>query len=222
MPPAQTELARRLDDALLETPLVGIVRLDSERAALRATDAIVAGGVSVAEVALTTPGALDVIRSRRAAHEGVLLGAGSVRTEADAAAAMDAGSAFLVTPTFHPAVLRAATERGVPVICGAYTPTELDSARQAGAAYLKLFPATALGPSYIRDVRAPMPDLRIVPTGGVTLENLDEWFGAGSVAVAIGSALVSQALADTGAWAEMSRRAERFVSAARRASGAVQ
>ena len=222
-PSTTVEASLRLDAALLDTPVVGIVRLGSAEAAVRAVDAIVAGGVSVAEVAMTTPGALDVIRDRSAALGPlVLVGAGSVRTEADAAAAMDAGSAFLVTPTFNPAVLALAVDRRVPVICGAWTPTELDSAHRAGAAYLKLFPATTLGPSYLRDIRAPMPDLRIVPTGGVTLDKLDEWFAAGAVAVAIGSALVSQELADDGEWQQVSAAAGRFVSATRRASRARQ
>ncbi|GGF41916.1 bifunctional 4-hydroxy-2-oxoglutarate aldolase/2-dehydro-3-deoxy-phosphogluconate aldolase [Subtercola lobariae] len=214
-----SEAATRLDGALERVPIIGIVRLNSAVAASKALNAILEGGVLAAEVTLTTPGALDIISNhRRKAKSGVLIGAGSVRTVSDAYAALGSGSDFLVTPTFNPEVVALSVAAEIPVMCGACTPTELDAANRAGANYLKLFPAGRLGPDYLRDVRAPMPELRVVPTGGISLENLDEWFDAGAAALAIGNALVAQALADRDNWKEMAEVAAQFVEAARRAA----
>jgi 2-dehydro-3-deoxyphosphogluconate aldolase/(4S)-4-hydroxy-2-oxoglutarate aldolase len=133
------------------------------------------------------------------------VGAGSVRTPAQARDAQNAGAAFLVTPTTNPEVLRAAS---VPVVCGALTPTEIEIASVSGAAYVKVFPASAMGPGYVKEVLAPMPELRLIPTGGVTLTNLRDYAAAGAVGVGVGSALVTEDLT------ELRRRAKLFVSEA--------
>jgi 2-dehydro-3-deoxyphosphogluconate aldolase/(4S)-4-hydroxy-2-oxoglutarate aldolase len=198
------------------TPLIGIVRLSTDASRV-AVEALRAGGLELVEVTLTTPGALSAIRELSEAHPRAWIGAGSVVSVEDAERAIAAGAKFLVTPTLDTAVLSAAAARGVPVVCGAYTPTELQSAHAHGAALVKVFPAGALGPGYVRDVLAPLPHLRLAPTGGVTVDNLDAWFGAGAVAVAVGSALVSQQDADAGVWDDVIARTRALVAATRSA-----
>lgn len=181
--------------------LIAIVRLSRPQGAVRACQELVDAGVPAVEVTLTTPGALDVIRQTR-------VGAGSVRTPQDARLAQEAGASFLVTPTTRPEVLAAAT---VPVVCGALTPTEIDTAWSAGAAYVKLFPASVVGPRYVREVLAPMPDIPLIPTGGITPELAAEYLAAGAAGVGVGSALVQQSLVDEQDWPLLRRRAKAFL-----------
>jgi 2-dehydro-3-deoxyphosphogluconate aldolase / (4S)-4-hydroxy-2-oxoglutarate aldolase len=191
----------RLADALSVAPVIAIVRLPVRTGAERAVRAAVEGGVPAAEIALTTPDALDALAAARAElGDAACLGAGSVRTVADATRAVEAGAAFLVTPTVVPEVLAAAID--VPVVCGGLTPTELAAAQAAGAYAVKVFPARVFGPAYLRDVLAPMPDLRLVPTGGVDPGNVAEYARAGAVAVAAGdwAAITERAAAFAGAW----------------------
>jgi 2-dehydro-3-deoxyphosphogluconate aldolase/(4S)-4-hydroxy-2-oxoglutarate aldolase len=180
--------------------LIAIVRLPSppREVLVRVCQELVDAGLPAVEVTLTTPGALSAIE----AMPGVL-GAGSVRTPSQARQAQEAGAAFLVTPTVSPAVLAAAT---IPVVCGALTPTEIDLAWLSGASFVKVFPSP--GPGYIRDVLAPMPDVPLIPTGGVTLTSVEAYAAAGAVGVGVGSALVIEDLA------ELRRRARAFVAAA--------
>jgi len=202
-----------LNSALDAVPIVGIVRSDAGNHVTATVRALLEGGLTVAEITLTTPGALQSLRAlRRENRPHAVIGAGSIRTVIDAEAAIDAGAEFLVTPTTNAAVLAAARGAGVPVVCGAFTPTELDVATAGGAQLVKLFPASIGGPTYLRDLLAPMPDLRVVPTGGVTIDNLGEWFAAGAAAVAVGSALVPRRGAAPG---EIAERAGRFVAAVR-------
>ncbi|ASR36339.1 hypothetical protein BAY61_16485 [Prauserella marina] len=203
--------------ALRRTPVVGIIRLADAHSAVPAAEALWRGGVHAVEVTLTTPGATEAIRALRDREHNSsdvnnvdIVGAGSVRTADDASAAIAAGARFLVTPTFQRAVLDVAAAEGVPVMCGALTPTELDSAAMAGADYLKLFPSSAFGPGYLKELLAPMPDLKIVPTGGITADNLPAWAAAGATAVAAGSALVPSNLVAAGEWDGLTSLAERF------------
>src|SRR2546422_7890792 len=138
---------------------------------------------------------------------------------------IDAGARFVVSPALDPSVIRACRERDVRCMPGAFTPTELLEAWRAGAPLIKLFPASAVGPGYIRDVLAPLPFLRLVPSGGVSLENAGEWIRAGAAAVSVGSALVSAALLTDGATAELTARARALVdcvASARRHTGDAQ
>lgn len=156
--------------------------------------AIQRGGIELVELTLTTPGGLAAIGQFRSSQPNVPLGMGSIRTAADARRAIDAGATFLVTPTFQPSVLVEAGRDGIPVACGAATPTEVDSAFQAGADLIKIFPASTLGGArYLRELLAPMPDLPLAPTGGVTLESVPEYRSAGAVGLGVGSALFSDA-----------------------------
>ena len=207
----------RLEHALAEVPVVGIVRLapDAAEQAASLVRALAEGGLTVVEIALTTHGALDavceLVRDRPAR---LVVGSGSVRTPDDARAAIAAGVDFLVTPTTSEAVIAVAREAAVPILAGGLTPSELETAHRAGADFVKLFPASLGGPEYLREVRAPLPDLRVVPTGGVRLEQLVDWFAAGARAVAVGSALVPAGGAPIEA---VHDRAMRFAAAARAA-----
>jgi 2-dehydro-3-deoxyphosphogluconate aldolase/(4S)-4-hydroxy-2-oxoglutarate aldolase len=208
------EAAVRLSDALSVAPVIAIVRLPGRAGVERALRAVVEGGVPAGEITLTTPGALDALDvARRALGDAACLGAGSVRTAAEAARAIGAGAAFLVTPTVAPDVLDAAAAHGVPVFCGGLTPTELAAAQAAGAYAVKVFPARVFGPAYLRDVLAPMPDLRLVPTGGIDPGNVAAYARAGAVAVAAGNALVNPALVAAGDWAAITGRAVAFAAA---------
>src|SRR5207237_128558 len=141
-----------------------------------AARALAAGGVGAVEVTLTTPGAIDTIAdlAADAGLAGCVIGAGTVLDESAARYVIDAGARFVVSPTLNPAVIRACRDRGVPCMPGALTPTELLEGWRVGAAVMKLFPASAVGPGYLRDVLAPLPFLRLVPSGGVSLENAGE------------------------------------------------
>ncbi|HVH66815.1 MAG TPA: bifunctional 4-hydroxy-2-oxoglutarate aldolase/2-dehydro-3-deoxy-phosphogluconate aldolase [Gemmatimonadales bacterium] len=200
---------------LLESGVIAVVR-HSEAVSLRGVArALAAGGVGAVEVTLTTPGAIEAIADLVAdtgLGDECLVGAGTVLDVSAARSVLDAGARFVVSPTLDPAVIRACRERDVPCMPGAFTPTELLAAWRAGAQVVKLFPAAAVGPTFIRDVLAPLPFLRIVPSGGVSLENAGDWIRAGAAAVSVGSALVSAALLAPDRAAELTARARTLVT----------
>ena len=171
--------------------IVAVIRL-KDPAKLRAVvDASAAGGVRALEVTMTVPGAVGLIRELAPTlPDGFLLGAGTVTDVATARAVIDAGASFVVSPVFKPDVVAACHERDVAAMPGCFSPTEILAAYESGADIVKVFPATALGPQFIKDVRGPLPQVKLMPTGGVTLENAGDWIRAGAVAVGLGSALV--------------------------------
>ena len=204
---------------LLESGVIAVVRAP-EAARLRAVArALAAGGVGAVEITLTTPGAIATIADLARDNElgGCVVGAGTVLDEAAARAVSDAGARFVVSPTLDHAVLRACRERAVPCMPGAFTPTEILEAWRAGASLVKLFPAASLGLDFIRDVLAPLPFLRLVPSGGVTLENAAEWIRAGAAAVSVGGALLRAALLGHESAAELTARARLLVTQVRAA-----
>lgn len=202
------------DAAMASTPVIAIVRLPEASAAVAVAAAVHRGGIRLIEITLTTARALDALGAMRDADlDGLSVGVGSVRTADGARRSIDSGAEYVVTPTTNIDVLRTCREARVPVVCGGLTPTELDTAHHAGAAYVKLFPASAVGPQYLRDVLAPMPDLRIVPTGGISAETIPLFKVAGAVGVGVGSTLVDQETVVTGSWAELERRAKALVYA---------
>jgi 2-dehydro-3-deoxyphosphogluconate aldolase/(4S)-4-hydroxy-2-oxoglutarate aldolase len=193
--------------------VVAVIRMkDADR--LRAVvDAIAEGGVRAIEVTMTVPGAVTLIGTlARALPDDILLGAGTV-TDADTArAVIEAGARFVVSPVFRRAVIAACHERGVAAAPGCFTPTEILDAHDAGADIVKLFPATALGPQFVKDVRAPLPQVRLMPTGGVTLDNAGDWIRAGAIAVGVGSALVDVRAIEAGRFDVLTANARRIVS----------
>lgn len=203
-------------DRIVADKLVAIIRLKQYGQAVEVARALAAGGVRILEYTLTGEGCLAAIAAAREAMGAqICVGAGTVLSAADAEAAIDAGSEFLVTPAIVVPAIEVAVRRGVPILCGALTPTEVVTAHQAGADFVKLFPARAGGPQYLRDLLGPLPHIRLVPTGGVSAENAAAFLAAGAVAVAIGGNLVTEADVATGNWGALQERA----AACRRAVG---
>ncbi|WP_262285401.1 bifunctional 4-hydroxy-2-oxoglutarate aldolase/2-dehydro-3-deoxy-phosphogluconate aldolase [Micromonospora sp. MA102] len=195
--------------------VIAIIRLPGPEAVVRTGRELAEAGLDSIEVTLTTPTALEAIAElRNALPDTCAVGAGSVRTPGDVSAARDAGAQFLVTPTTRVDVLTEAAAANLPVVCGALTPTEVDVAWSSGATLVKLFPASHVDPEYLRELRAPLPDVRLAPTGGVTPGSVGEWAAAGAVAVGAGSALVNPSDVAAGDWPALRRRARAFLDAA--------
>jgi 2-dehydro-3-deoxyphosphogluconate aldolase/(4S)-4-hydroxy-2-oxoglutarate aldolase len=193
------------------------VRLDDLSAAVEIGRALVEGGIRSLEFTLTNRDALAAVTQVRTDLAGAAwVGAGTVLTADAARKAIGAGAQFLVTPTLEPDVITAGREAGVPVVCGAFTPTEILAAWRHGAELVKVFPARVLGPGFIKDVLAPLPDLRLVPTGGVDLENCRAFLGAGAYTVALGSNLVDATLIAKRDWQALAALARRYVEACER------
>ncbi|MFL5538630.1 MAG: bifunctional 4-hydroxy-2-oxoglutarate aldolase/2-dehydro-3-deoxy-phosphogluconate aldolase [Longimicrobiaceae bacterium] len=197
---------------------IAVVRLDNAEAAVMAADAMHAGGVSAIEITLTTPGALDAIREL-STREGMLVGAGSVLTVEDATSSVASGARYLVSPAVLPELVDVGHAADIPVLLGAFTPTEILAAHLAGADAVKVFPADTLGPPFIRAVLGPMPFLKLVPTGGVTPENVGDWLRAGAVAVGLGGALVDPRRVAAGDFAALTERARLVAHAVAAARG---
>lgn len=195
--------------------LVPVVRAPSEKLALEAVDALAAGGVKVFEITFTVPNAAEVIRElTQRGDQSILVGAGTVLDRAQAKQALDAGSQFVVTPALVPEVVQACQERSVACAPGILTPSELVSAKQLGAQMFKVFPCSALGgASYLKALKGPFPDVKLLPTGGVSLDNARDFLKAGACAVGVGSNLVDiKALQAEGPEA-LASRAREFLKA---------
>ena len=175
---------------------------------------LVEAGLPIVEFALTTPDAPALIE-RASTVEGVLLGAGTVMTPADARDAVAAGARFLITPGLRPEVAAEAVRLGVPVILGALTPTEVATALDLGTTAVKVFPAARMGPAYFRDLLGPYPGAPLVATGGVTAAYAAEYLAAGAVAVTAGSGVVAPGLAVESRFAEIAAKAREFAAAVR-------
>jgi 2-dehydro-3-deoxyphosphogluconate aldolase/(4S)-4-hydroxy-2-oxoglutarate aldolase len=192
--------------------VVAVIRLKDSAKLRGVVDALAEGGVRALEVTMTVPRAVDLIRELAPnLPSGFLLGAGTVTDAATARAVIDAGACFVVGPVFRPEVIAACHERGVPAMPGCFSPTEILAAHESGADIVKLFPATMLGPQFIRDVRAPLPQVKLMPTGGVTLDNAGDWIRAGAVAVGIGSALLDAKAIDSDAFGVITANARRVL-----------
>lgn len=195
-----------------DTGVIAIMRAKSSDQLIAAAQAIRQGGVKVIEVTMTTPGALDVIaRAATEFGDDVLFGAGSVLDVETARAAMLAGAGFIVAPTLSLPVIALCNRYGIPVVPGCYTPTEALTAWEAGADMVKLFPASVGGPDLVKAWLAPLPQLKIVPVGGVDLDTATEFIRKGAAALGVGGSLINQKLLDTGDMAELKRRAEAFI-----------
>ena len=208
-------MTRRTDTAarVAAEKAVAVVRTDSPDAMVELARALLAGGVSCIEITLTVPGALDAIRrvaedlAQDADAPEVLIGAGSVLDAHQAEAAIEAGARYVVSPVFKRDIVEAAHSLDAAAMPGCFTPTEILTATAAGADVVKVCPADALGMAFFRGVLAPMPHLRLMPTGGVSLTNADGWVAAGAVAVGVGSALVDKRAVAAGDWATITANA---------------
>lgn len=209
-------IAQRIEQA----GVVAVVRLSEASELARVADAIRAGGVDIIEFTLTTPGALEIIQ--QSAHkfgDDVLLGAGTVLDSETARAAILAGAQFIVSPTTDFATIELCHRYGKAVIPGAFTPTEILAAWQAGADFVKVFPAGVLGPGYLKDVLGPLPQVKLVPTGGVGKANAGDFIKAGAAALAVGGDLVNNKLVAAGEFDQLTANARDLVAAVRAARG---
>lgn len=200
--------------------LVAIIRADSPAGLVEACQALHDGGVQVCEITMTTPNALEAIElARKTFRDAMLVGVGSVTEPKVVAEAVRAGAQFVVSPVTVESVIQASHSLGVPSMPGAMTPTEIWNATQMGADVVKVFPANHFGPTYFKDVLAPLPQLKLMPTGGVTRDNVGQWFQAGAVALGVGSSLVRKDLLKNKDWKGLAAEARAFVEAVRQARG---
>jgi 2-dehydro-3-deoxyphosphogluconate aldolase/(4S)-4-hydroxy-2-oxoglutarate aldolase len=179
--------------------LIPVLRAKNPKQAHAVVEAMIAGGVTVVEVTMTVPGAVDLLRELKKEHPGLLLGSGTVTTAKDAEETIEAGAEFIVSPSLHPeviAITKASKKLSIP---GALTPTEAITAHRAGADYVKIFPCSAVGGApYLKALLAPFPFLKLIPTGGVTIKTAEEFLRAGARALGVGSDLVNLAAIDQG------------------------
>jgi 2-dehydro-3-deoxyphosphogluconate aldolase/(4S)-4-hydroxy-2-oxoglutarate aldolase len=198
--------------------IVAIIRANSANELIDTAAAIHAGGVDVIEVTMTTPNALKVISDVSSTYgDAVLVGAGSVLDAETARAVMLAGAEFIVSPVTKADVIEICNRYGKVVIPGAFTPTEILMAWEAGADYVKVFPSSGVGASYIKDVKAPLPHIPLVPTGGINIENAGEFITAGATALGVGSALVNNQLIEAGDFESLTERAKKLYAEVQRA-----
>ncbi len=203
---------------MTDAGIVAVVRAPDPGGLVDVVAALADGGVTVAEVTFTVPGAAEVIRAAKAQLGGrVLLGAGTVLDTETARLAILAGAEFVVSPTLNFDVIRLCKRYGVPVLPGAYTPTEILAAWEAGADIVKVFPADALGPAFVRAMRGPLPQVRLMPTGGVDLSTAADFLAAGAVCLGVGSQLVEPVAVKTRDYARLTDLARQYVAAVREA-----
>jgi 2-dehydro-3-deoxyphosphogluconate aldolase/(4S)-4-hydroxy-2-oxoglutarate aldolase len=205
--------------SLLTNPgIVAIVRAQKNVPLAPLAEALLAGGINAVEITMTTPNALAAIREASEKFgDRAVIGVGTVLDGDTCRAAMEAGAEFVVTPICRMDLVAITHAAGRPIMLGAYTPTEAQAAHEAGADFVKIFPADGLGPGYMKALRAPLPHLRLVPTGGVNVTNVADFLKAGCAAVGVGSSLVTAKLLQENNWPELTRQAAAFVNAARHA-----
>jgi 2-dehydro-3-deoxyphosphogluconate aldolase / (4S)-4-hydroxy-2-oxoglutarate aldolase len=204
----KTEVVKRMFDS----GVVAVIRLKDTNRLLKVIEAVRRGGVKCIEITMTVPGAIEIIRQlSKAVPADVLIGAGTVVDEETAGKVIDAGATFVVGPVLNLGIVSLCVKRGIAVMPGCYTPTEILAGWKAGADIIKVFPATSLGPKYFKDLRGPFPDIRLMPTGGVTIDNVGEWIKAGACAVGIGSDLLDKKAIEEERYEVLTERAARMV-----------
>src|SRR5437899_6768328 len=197
----QTRSRAEIVSRLVTPGIIAIFRTDRMEPVLPACEALIAGGIVALEITLTVPHALAAIREAREKFDSqAVIGAGTVLNAETCRAAIKAGAEFVVSPIVRAQVVAAAHDLDRPVMLGAYTPTEAQLAHEAGADFIKIFPADSLGPNYIRALRAPLPHLRIIPTGIAKAEDVTDFIKAGCAGVGLGSLLVSHEILRTNNW----------------------
>lgn len=206
---------------ICELGIVAVIRTPTFELVAPAVEALLHGGVIAAEVTMTVPEALRALHEVNARFgNNILLGAGTILNSNQCQAAINAGAQYVISPITKLEIIPAAHALDKPVMLGAYTPTEAQLAHEAGADFIKVFPADRLGPGYIKNIRAPLPHLRIVPTGGVDLQTAPEFLMAGCAALGVGSSLLTAEILRTKNWPELTRLAARFVDVVAKARAA--
>ncbi len=212
------KVADNISKLLTNKCIVAIVRLDDLSQSESIVRALLDGGIRAIEFTLTNPDSLPAVRKLRDSipmfvDGGAAIGLGSIRSVEEAESALDAGAQFLVSPFLDLRVVERCVSRGVPIAPGAFSPTEIATAWDAGASMVKVFPARMLGPNYIRDLLAPMPYLQLMPTGGVELGNIAEYFRSGACAVGVGSNLINPKAISESNWSAISTAAQQYIHA---------
>lgn len=201
-------------DRMKALGLVAVIRGPSPESTLQMVEALVAGGVQAIEITFTTPDATNVVRTLDGQFgEEILLGMGTLTSAEQAEEAAAAGARYLVSPMLDDELAHAMVGTGLMVMLGALTPTEVVRALKLGADVVKVFPGSLVGPDYFRSLREPFPEIPLMPTGGVSIDNVADWFAAGAVAVGAGSSLCPRDLALAGRFGEIAARAQEFVQA---------
>ena len=191
---------------------VAVIRMSDSEKLKKVSEAIHKGGVSALEITMTTPNALAVIENlSRSMGDEILVGVGSVLDSQTAISAINAGAQFVVSPIYKQEIVETVKKLGIPVMPGAFTPTEIQTAYVNGADIVKVFPADIVGMSFFKSVLAPMSHLKLMPTGGVTLTNAGDWLKAGAIAVGVGTALLEKKAIDENNFAKLTENAKLLV-----------
>lgn len=202
---------------VIDCGIVAVVRFSDPAPLVRVVEALAAGGVTVAEVTFTVPDALDVIRAaKQQLGDRVLLGAGTVLDPETARAAFLAGAEFVVAPTVNPDVIRMCRRYDKLAMPGAFTPTEVLTAWDAGADIVKVFPAEVVGPAFFKALRGPLPQVKLMPTGGVDLSTAGEFLRAGAVCLGVGGQLVDPKAVAAGDFARITELARQYTDTVKR------
>lgn len=195
-------------NSLIEAKAIAVIRLSDSSKLIKVAEAIYKGGVSGIEITMTVPDAINVIKAAvREIGSYMNIGVGSVLNAVTAQQAIDAGAKYVVSPIFKKEIIETAHKNSIPAIPGAFTPTEIQTAFEAGADVIKIFPADVVGMAFFKGVLAPMPHLRLMPTGGVTLINAGDWIKAGACAVGVGSALLDKKAIESGDYKTLANNA---------------
>ncbi|MGI8403424.1 MAG: bifunctional 4-hydroxy-2-oxoglutarate aldolase/2-dehydro-3-deoxy-phosphogluconate aldolase [Thermomicrobiales bacterium] len=207
-----------MQSAMDESGVVAIVRLDDYSSAVEMVHALIRGGITSVEFTYTNPAAgAAVAKVKAALGDAAQVGAGTVLDPETARAAILQGADFIVTPIVNVPTIELCRRYSIPTVIGSFTATEILTAWQAGATFVKVFPASAVGPGYLKDIRSPLPQVKLIPTGGVTLQNAGEFIRAGASAIAVGSNLVEAKTVQEQEWQTLTDRASAFVEAVRTA-----
>jgi 2-dehydro-3-deoxyphosphogluconate aldolase/(4S)-4-hydroxy-2-oxoglutarate aldolase len=186
-------LKEKILSEILDKKIIAVIRIKEEEKLKKVIEAIYEGGISVVEITMTVPNAIKLIEKISVAFENkITIGVGSVLDKSTAENAIKAGAKFVVSPIFKKEIIEITHKYNLPVMPGAFTPTEIQTAYEAGADIVKVFPADVVGMNFFKAILAPLPHLKLMPTGGVTLQNAGEWLNAGACAVGIGTALLDK------------------------------
>ncbi|MEM6632642.1 MAG: bifunctional 4-hydroxy-2-oxoglutarate aldolase/2-dehydro-3-deoxy-phosphogluconate aldolase [Bacteroidota bacterium] len=202
---------KELTDKILEHKIIAIIRTQHGETVPSLIQALYEGGIRVMEVTYNTPGCLEFVKEYHA-YNDVLMGVGTVLSAEDVARSHEAGAQFFVSPIFSEALIRESHRYDKPILCGAFSPTEIYQAYAWGSDLVKVFPANDLGPSYLKGILAPMPMLPLAPTGGIHAGNTQEWLGAGAKALGVGSGLLPKALIETRDYGAITKLAQKMVT----------
>lgn len=202
-------------EEITEEKIVAIIRSESTENLIKTVDSLYKGGIRVVEVTLNTPGALKGIENLKALYPNLIIGAGTVLDSETARMSILSGASFLLAPTLNQKTIETANRYDVPLIPGVFTPTEALTAYEYGSKMVKIFPIRKLGPAFITDLNGPLPFIRTMAVGGISLENAKEYLDAGAASLGIGSSLVDDNLVRKGNFEEIERRAMRFVEIAK-------